>query len=39
MDRVGPFGKTQFYDQGGALHLDQAWHMAWLLVAAVIAIR
>lgn len=29
-------GKGGYYDRGGAPHLDQAWHMGWLLPAALI---
>lgn len=29
-------GKADYYERGGAYPLDQAWHEAWLLVAALI---
>ncbi|NYI95917.1 hypothetical protein HNR12_002194 [Streptomonospora nanhaiensis] len=29
--------KRGFYDNGGAAHLDQAWHVAWLVPSALIA--
>jgi hypothetical protein len=30
------YGKHDYYTCGGAPHLDQAWHMGWLLSAALI---
>lgn len=29
-------GKSDFYDNGGAAHLDQSWHWTWLFIAAVL---
>lgn len=30
------YGKHDYYARGGAPHLDQGWHMGWLLPAALI---
>ena len=35
LDRVMP-GKAAYYDHGGAAPLDQAWHIGWLLAAALV---
>jgi len=29
-------GKSDYYNNGGAYELDQSWHRAWLLIAALI---
>ncbi|WP_017541962.1 hypothetical protein [Nocardiopsis halophila] len=29
--------KAGFYDHGGAPHMDQAWHIAWIIPAALVA--
>ncbi|MGO1055551.1 transcriptional regulator [Crossiella sp. CA198] len=36
LDRAGIRGKLGYYDNGGAPHLDQAAHLAWLFVAALL---
>ena len=35
VDQVTP-GKAAYYDHGGAAPLDQAWHVVWLLAAALV---
>ncbi|MCO1581228.1 DUF3307 domain-containing protein [Crossiella sp. SN42] len=36
LDRAGVRGKLGYYDNGGAPHLDQAAHLLWLFVAALL---
>lgn len=36
MDRHGFPGKIGYYQAGGAVYLDQAWHLVWLVVAAAV---
>lgn len=31
-------GKDGYYERGGAFHLDQSWHWAWLAVAAGVTV-
>jgi Protein of unknown function (DUF3307) len=39
LDRPGVMpGKGAYFDAGGAAHLDQAWHIAWLLVATLVIV-
>lgn len=39
LDRPGLLpGKTSYYDAGGAAHLDQTWHIVWLLVATLVMV-
>src|SRR6187431_1604319 len=33
---AGMLGKGAYWDRGGAYHLDQAWHIGWLLPAAIL---
>ncbi|MGO1055609.1 DUF3307 domain-containing protein [Crossiella sp. CA198] len=36
LDRAGIRGKLGYYDNGGSAHLDQAAHLVWLFVAALL---